>query len=265
MPYTPLQLAEVFIQTGELADALDALTQHLDAQPADDSSRRLRMGLLLRMANFQAALADFDRLINPTAADYAQRAVIFERLADLDSAVQAAQTARTLNPTDARLTEQLLHLWTAQGKTASALELVQTQPRTWRWLQWEGDLLVQAGDDTTATARYGLALAQIDARFDTQADKYLMPIKARILLARAHAYRRLGQIEQADEHYQAAAQLIPDEPALPFHLGLLAHLRGDENTALNLCREGLAQVSTTLREELLKTLQKYPDLMEKLT
>ncbi len=266
MPYTPLQLADAFIQTGELADALDALTQHLDAHPGDAATRRLRMSLQLRLGGdqLQVALADFDQLTSPTASDYAQRSVMLERSGDLDGAAQAVQHASTLNPTDERLTERLLHLYAAQGKTANALELVRSQPRTWRWLQWEGDLLVQAGDDITATARYGLALAQIDARFDTHVDKYLAPIKARILLARAHAYRRLDQIEQADEHYRAAAFLIPDEPAIPFHRGLLAYLRGDLNTALDLCREGLTHVSATLRDELLKTLQNYPELMEKM-
>ena len=267
MPYSPLQLADAYIQTGELADALAALTQHLDADPGDDSARRLRIGLRLRLEgdHLRAALADFDQLAAPTARDFAQRAVILERLGDLDGAAQAVEQARTLNPSDDRLTEQLLHLWRVQAKTATALDLLRSQPRTWRWLQWEGDFLVQAGDDITATARYGLALAQIDARFDVGVDKYLAPIKARILLARAHAYRRLDQIDQAENAYLEAGQLIPNDPAIPFHRGLLAYARGDLPTAIDLCRLGLTHASPTLRNELFNTLNAYPELQEKVT
>jgi tetratricopeptide (TPR) repeat protein len=176
------------------------------------------------------------------------------------------QEARTLDPHNERLTERLLHLWTAQGQTTAALDLVRSQARTWRWLQWEGDLLVQAGDDMTATARYGLALAQLDSRFDVSRDKYLAPIKARILIARAHAYRRLDQIDAADEHYQAAGQIIPDDPTLAFNRGLLAFARGDHEAAVQLCREGLAHANATLHNEMLAVLRaNYIELLESLS
>ena len=43
MGYSPLQLAQAFIKTGEIEDALDALNQHLEATPSDDETRRLRV------------------------------------------------------------------------------------------------------------------------------------------------------------------------------------------------------------------------------
>lgn len=266
MPYTPVQIANAFIQTGELADALDTLTQHLDAQPMDDAARRLRMGVLLRLRDeihLRTALADFDLLSEVTADDQVQRSVILERLGDLDGAALAMEQARALKSTDDRLTERLLHLLAAQGKIVEALDQVRGQERTWRWLQWEGDLLVLVGDDQTATARYGLALAQLDARFDVEAEPYLAPIKARILLARGHAYRRLEQIEQAEAHYLEAARLIPSDPTIPFYRGLLAAQRGDLEMAISLCRAGLASASASLQENMLTMLRDYPPELER--
>ncbi|MEO1163713.1 MAG: tetratricopeptide repeat protein, partial [Chloroflexota bacterium] len=47
MAYTPMQLAETFLKTGELEDALDALNQQLEAEPADEEARRLRVQVLM--------------------------------------------------------------------------------------------------------------------------------------------------------------------------------------------------------------------------
>ncbi|MBZ0278924.1 MAG: tetratricopeptide repeat protein, partial [Anaerolineae bacterium] len=46
MGYSPMQLAEAFIKTGELTDALDALNQQLETVPQDDYARRLRSQVL---------------------------------------------------------------------------------------------------------------------------------------------------------------------------------------------------------------------------
>jgi Flp pilus assembly protein TadD len=264
MPYTPLQLADAFIQTGELDDALDALTQ-----PDDDSARRLCIGVRQRLGGenqFRAALTDFTHLITLSAYDHAQRSVILEQLGDLDGAVKALHDARTLDPANARHVERLLNLWSQHHKIAEALELVRAQPRTWRWLQWEGDLLVQSGENTAATARYGLALAQIDAHFDVVVDKYVAPIKARILIARAHAYRRLEQIDQAEAHYSEAQMLIPNEPTIPFYQGLLAFTRGHTDRAALLCSQALTDASSSIHDEMLELLQHdYPELLKKVS
>lgn len=255
MTYTPMQLAEAFIQTGELADALDALDQHLDSSPGDEAARRLRIAVLLRLGggdHLRQALSDFDSVTPLTADDEVQRSLILEKLDNLEDALQAMMRARSLNPVDDRLVERSLHLLIAQGKTGAALELVRTQPRAWRWLQWEGDLLVLTGDDMTATARYGLALAQLNERYPAD-DRFTTPIRARLLLARGDAYRRLGDLNQAEKHYIAAGKLIPTDPMIPFNRGLLAAERGSLPDALELCRRGLDQASIFLQKEM-KTL-----------
>src|SRR5690606_40132974 len=136
--------------------------------------------------------------------------------------------------------------------TETALLVVVGLPREWRWLQWEGDALALRGDHLLATARYGLALAQLDDLVTEANARYFAPIQARLLLARAGAYRRAGLLDQADEHYAAAGQLVPDDPSIPFNRGMLAWLRGDEAQALKLCRDALKSASDNVRSHLLK-------------
>ncbi len=269
MPYTPMQLAEAFIHTGELADALDALNQQLDAHPGDDAARRLRIGVLLRRASddyLHQALADFDHLARVSADDEVLRSVILERLQNLDGALEAMTRALAINPGDDRLTERNLHLLIAQNKIDAALELVRTQERTWRWLQWEGDLLVMSGDDMMATARYGLALAQMNERY-TADDRFITPIRARLLLTRGDAYRRLGDIGQAEKHYIAAGKLIPTDPMIAFNRGLLAVQRGSIADALKFCGKGFSEASAALRTEMeivLRGDDRYAELARQL-
>ena len=245
MAYTPLQMAEAFIHAGELSDALDAL----DQQPGDEA-RRLRAAVLLRLDQPQAALAELAQVATPTAQDHVQRSVMLERGGDMDGALAAMQAARGMQPENERMTERVLNLLLARNDLQAALALVREQPRTWRWLQWEGDVLVLLGDDQKATAHYGLALAQLEAQHDPAAVRYVTPALARLLLARAHAYRRLDDLDSAEAHYTAAAQLVPDEPAIPFYHGLLLAQRGDAAGALALCREALEAAPPVLRDAL---------------
>lgn len=257
MPYSPLELAEAFIKTGELADALDALNQQLEQQPDDEETRRLRIDVQLRLdtaAHWQRALADVAALTQTTAADYQRASVLHERLSDPDSAIAAMHTARKLAPDDERLTERLLNLLMAQKQHDTALTLVHQQEKSWRWLQYEGDLLALMGDDTTATARYGLVLAQLDEREGQMRADYLQAMKARVLLARAHAYRRLKQLDSAREHYLAAQELLPKDPTIAFNLGLLHALAGNIDTAAEQCHAALNNAPAALRDEMLRSI-----------
>jgi len=270
MPYSPMQLAEAFLKTGELDDALEALNQQLEQEPQDDEARRLRIQVLLRLnsaENLQMALTDIENLSSPTVEDYQIASIVHERAGNLDAAIQAMNQAREHNADDERLTERLLELMIANKSYQDALNLIHQQEQTWRWLEREGDVLVLMGDDTMATARYGLVLAQL-AEFEGQMRKdYLNALKARVYLARAHAYRRLEQIETASEHYQAAKQVLPDDPTIDFNLGLLAFLEGDFDSALQQCQDALERASSHLAESMrdsLKTEGGYQELLEAL-
>lgn len=257
MPYSPMQLAEAFLKTGEIQDALDALNQELEQNPDNEEARRLRIQVLSTLAgeaNLKTALADFSQLSQATADDYQRLSILQERLGDAVAARTAILKARELAPQDERLTERYLDLLLAQKDYPNALKLVREQNPSWRWLEREGDILALMGDDTTASARYGLVLAQLDAFEGLMRPDYLQALKARVFLARAHVYRRLEQIELAQEHYHAAQALLPKDPTIAFNLGLLERLRGHEAIALKQCQEALTIASPSLKSEMLSSL-----------
>jgi tetratricopeptide (TPR) repeat protein len=262
MPYSLLDVAAAFLQAGELNDALDALSQHLAQQPQDDGARRMRIGVCKHLggAHLDTALADFEHLNSPEPEDSIQQSALLEQAGRPDDAPGLLARAHIQWPEHERLTERYLHLLLAQGRAEDALAVVRGQPRVWRWLQWEGDALAALGEDTLATARYGLALAQLDDQITPDNRRYFAPIQARLLLARAGAYRRLGMFDQAEDHYAAAGRMMPDDPAIRFNQGLLAWLRGDSEQALNLCRAALDSASEGLRAHLLADLDADPGM-----
>ncbi|MBZ0303998.1 MAG: hypothetical protein K8J31_29940 [Anaerolineae bacterium] len=261
MPYSPLDLAAAFIQTGELADALDVLNQHLVHQPQDDRARRLRIDVLRhlgRRAHLETALDDSNQLAEPTAEDAICQSLLLEQMEDDHGAAACLSRALQMWPDHARLIERDLNLLLRLDRADEALNVVRAQPKVWRWLQWEGDALVASGNDLMATARYGLALADLEAHRTPENAAYLRPIQARLLLARAAAYLRLEMLDPAEDQYQAAESLLPDDPAIPFNRGLLAWLRGDADEARSLCRAALESASENQRERLLDDLRGDP-------
>lgn len=266
MTYSPLELAAAFIQAGELQDARNALDQHLVQTPGDDRARRMRIRVLRHLggeADLRAALSDLQQLASPTADDSALHSLLLEQSGDLSGAVNVMAEAHSRWPENERLTERYIELLIATQQMQAALETARSQPRNWRWLGWEADVLAQMGDDVTATARYGLALAQLEAQFGDES--YMAPIKARLLLARAHAYRRLHMFDQADQHYLQAEALIPSDPLIAFLRGLVAFDQDDLPNALLLCQRAYRAANDTLRDQMRDELKRDPRYMPLLT
>jgi tetratricopeptide (TPR) repeat protein len=256
--YTPLQRAQAFIEVGELRDALAALDEALAAQQ-DDEALRLRAAVLRRLqgeAHLRAAALDLERLSAPTSADYIEQSIIFEQLADFPAAIRAMMVASDLagGPSERnRLIEQHVRLLLTRGDTSSALELARKQPKTWRWMQWMGDIAVQASDFASGARYYSESLTMLSDT-TTADDRFADGFRARLLLARADAHRRSGQIEFADSDYVSAARITPTDPMIPFNRGLLAWLRGDEQAALELCRGAMERASEPMQDYMRRAL-----------
>jgi tetratricopeptide (TPR) repeat protein len=187
MPYSPLELADAFIRTGELNDALDALNAHLNAHPDDNMARRLRVSVLRRMEStehYRSALEDLDHLTNPTADDAVERSILLQSLDDWPGANQAMQRAHTLKPEDDRITERYLMTLERSGSPEKARELLQNLPKTWRWLQIAGDLAYRMKDRESAVKCYEAALVHLDAQMDTTANAIAANLKAVLILKR---------------------------------------------------------------------------------
>jgi tetratricopeptide (TPR) repeat protein len=269
MPRAALQLAEAFILAGELAEALDALNQHLAAIPDDDDVYRLRAAVLQRLpgdGHLTQALSDLDHLTHPTSADHLQRSIILESCGDHYGAVSAVEQARRLAPGDERLAERQLHLLLRQGELDAADQLLTEQPKTWCWQQWRGDVAALRGQHNDAIMLYTAALAELQNAFPA-ASRWADSLSGRLLLARAETCFEAGEFDRAEADYASAERLIPGEPIIAFRRGLLAALRGDSGLAQALCRAALDQAGTGLRpqmERLLRDDPRFPGLAEAL-
>lgn len=253
--HTPIELAEAFIQTGELGDALDALNQHLEATPDDQAVRRLRASVLLHLPGHEReALLDLDALAAPTADDLLLRAQTLEALGDPAGAFTAIEQAWTTYH-DPRSAELLLSALHRRGESARALELLADLPKNWNWLGWSGDFYALKGELATAAEYFCSAIDQLD-----QGEKSGLTEaqKAHLLLKRADAYRRLKRYAEAEADYRAAEAIIPSDSMIPFNRGLLVYEQGHLRQALPLCRDALDHAPEGLREHMRRVLTNDP-------
>jgi len=262
MPYTPLELANAFIQTGELQDALDALNQHLDANPIDDNSRRLRIQVRTRLrgqGHWQAALADTEQLSTQTAADRLTKIIILELVGDFETALNVAAELHAENPADEQIAERCFWLLMRQRQYSPAARLLAEMPHTWDWLTKAGDLATEDGHEEQAPAYYSEALKLLAAEFDLAGDTFARPIQANLLLSRAQAYATLNRFHEADADYAAAAAIMPDDPLIQFwHSFVLIEL-GQTGKAVELCRSALANASGWIRTNMVENLKALVD------
>ena len=253
--HTPIELAEAFIQAGELSDALDALNQQLEAQPDDPPARRLRANVLLHLpGRAREALADLDALTTVSADDLLLRAQIHDLLDEHEAAFTALEQAWT-EQRDLRSAELLLSSLLRRGDVKRGLDLLADLPKNWKWLGWSGDFYVIKGEFATAAEHFCSALDQLEqgeknALTETQ--------KAHLLLKRADAYRRLKRYAEAETDYRAAEAIIPTDLMISFNRGLMIYEQGKLRSALPLCRDALDHAPEGLREHMRRVLTTDP-------
>ena len=265
MSYSPLQLAEAYLQAGELEDALEALNQHITTT-ADDTSCRLRASILSRQLQTEAlqqALHDLDALEVDTPDDVILRSSIHQKLGNGINALEVVLAGHERFPDDDRLTERCLYLLRVQGKVEQARVLVATLPQSWRWSQWAGDL---ARDDHAlqdALAHYSAAINTLESLYalDTaqpagilQNDQLsdavaltIMAIYARLRAVRGDVYDQSGDAVKADADYAIAQSIIPDDPLIQLSRAFLAAKQGAMDTAKDRCAGALKIASDDLR------------------
>lgn len=261
--YSPVELAEAFIRTGELADALDALNPHLEANPSDVVALRLRAAVLMRLPGedyARAALADLDKLDVKTADDYVQQSVIWQLgLGDWSQAVKSTEQAHQLSPDDERITERLLMLYDHVGELDKAQALITMLPQTWRWLQLAGDLAQKANQPEAAIDHYNKATALLEDKMDTIHNPIAQNIMGMLTGSRAAAQLAAGRLPAAEFDYRAAADAFPTDLSYSLMVGLTLALQDKIDEAVMLCRSVL-QDEPSLEVMLREKAAAYPAL-----
>jgi tetratricopeptide (TPR) repeat protein len=251
-----LELAEAFIQAGELADALDALDDHLEAHPDDHDARRLRVEVLIRLpAMALEAVNDLAALPEWTERDHLNRLRILVDWGFSPEAGAVLADEYRRRPDFATYAPLLLTYLYKYGEIDQALELLADLPKTPDWLLWSSKFYTLKGDDRVAAEHYCTALDQLPP-----SDNPLREIqRAGLLLLRADTYRRLKQYADADADYTAAEAIAPNDPTIPFNRGLLTFEQGDLPLALALCKGAMERAPEILRNTaMLKILREEP-------
>jgi tetratricopeptide (TPR) repeat protein len=258
MPYTPLQLAQAFIQTGELQDALDALNQHLDANPADDDARRLRAQVLMRLRrpeDLATALSDLQQLGTSSTEDRLNLAILLQQSGDYQAASETLAQLHADDPQDERIAERYFWNLMAQPDYKQAAKLLDAMPHTSNWLTKAGDLATEDGHEDEAPAHYTEAIKQLGVEFDLSVDNFARPIHANLLMARAQAYATMGKFHEASEDYAAAQAVMPDDPLIGFwHSFVLAEL-GHIQEAVVMCRLAMETQNENLKTRMIDNLK----------
>jgi tetratricopeptide (TPR) repeat protein len=262
MAYTALQRAEAFIQSGELSDAVDALTQHLEVNPRDDAARRLRAQVLARMSDethLRQALDDLSQLTQPTTDDAFWRSIVLERLGDTVSAASILTRLYRADPTNERVAERYFFMLLALKRYAEAGAILDAMPRTWDWLEKAGDLASEYEGEAQAIEYYSQAIELLETEFDTSAEAFAQSIKSNMLAKRAQMHATLGQFREADAGYAEAEVLTPDDATLRFWHSFVAVELGDEERALTLCRAALDKAGEGWRSNMIESLKVMRD------
>ncbi len=261
--YTPIELAEAFIRAGELADALDALNPHLEANPNDATALRLRASVLMRLPGddyARAALADIDKLDLKTADDYVQQSVIWQMgLGDWLQAVKSTEQAHQLAVNDDRITERLLMLYDQVSELEKAQRLLAMLPKTWRWLQLSGDLAHKMHDSPAAIEYYSKALALVEHKLDTVKNPIARNIMGMIVGSRATAQLEAGRLAAAEADYRLVAEVFPKDMGYSLMVGISLALQNKLDDAVLLCRSVL-QDEPPLEAMLREKVAAYPAL-----
>ncbi len=270
MSYTPMELAEVFIKTGELDDALDALNQQLLDNSTDDNARRLRASVLLRLAksnHLQEALDDLRQLTEPVADDYVQQSIIYERMTQMNEAIQAMQSAHRLSPDGERILERLVDLLTQAKQYEDVLEILNRAPQTWRWLMRLADIHSLQENYSEALSNLNLAQTHLEEVFPDLLSPVSRNTMAQIHVARGQVQMKMDHLEAAETDYKDALYHIPDDATILFNLGLI-YARLDKMTrAKRYCNKAFDNASPYIRQMLIDVLNndsRYEKLKDRL-
>jgi len=270
MSYSHMELADIFIKTGELDDALDALNKQLDDHPEDDHARRLRISVLQRMAqpeHFQLALTDMDSIKEKTADDYVQLSVLYERMNHTESAITAMQSARKLAPDKERILERLIEILTQEKRYTDALNQLESASKTWQWLLRQADLYTLDSQPQLALSALNDAETHLQEVFPDLLAPVSRNTMAQIHIARGQVHMILEDYPSAEKDLKDALYYIPDDASIQFNLGLVYARTDRLNLAVKTCQSALDKTTPFLKKEFVDVLKndtRYTELMEKL-
>ncbi len=257
MRYTPMELAESFLKTGELTDALDALNQQLLDAPTDQEARRLRAQLLTRLGQPQNALDDLQQLTDFSTDDVLLQVRLYEMLGQFDDALDVLQTTYNQRPEDGKLAENWWQLLTRQQRYEEAAQIAAVQLTDWRWQQLHGQSLASNGQISEAIAVYQQALASLEAKLPNFSDqRNAQAWQAQLMLLLVGCYVKQRDWQNAQTMLNQVRPLTEDS-IVTFYTGMVAVGQGQIADGIKYIQTALQASSLEVRAALLHDLRDH--------
>ncbi len=218
---TRSNLAMAFFQLGEIDQAIAQYKQLLEAHPLNVKARYNLGVVFASIGRYDQATAEYRQVLNLEPGHAMARsnlAWILQQQQRHGEAISELEHLRALTPDDTNVLYQLGVLHKQIGDLDQARwfwqAVVAADPRHIGALLALADDARQAGD-ATATLGHALDALGVDPQHPA----------AQIMAARAHM--QLLEYRQASEILEALAQRLPHSGEVRYHLGVLAHERGD--------------------------------------
>lgn len=226
MGYSIWQLVDVFIETGELSDALALLNEHLNENPTDNKALGIRAEIHLRLGDLEPALDDFRIIQHPTTDQLILYAVTLKRLGMFGSALDVlmdgfSKQGEGTTPDDARLVDCFADIAIADPNPERLQQALDHLARV------EGiSAIIRQGEITHLLADYHPAIGYYSEAIDRLSSRisqnpYLSPQASSLLCRRGDCYEAIGDTEFALADYTLAESLMPDDVSISMKRALL--------------------------------------------
>lgn len=222
-----LQHARELRESGELAGALEVYEEILELQPTCAAAYKGRGRTFDRLGQEHRACADYDRACAADPRDweaFSFRALLMERLSELQPALRDLRRATRLSPKRPRLHVRMGKILQRLGDEAD-----DAYEREQLWLD-AVDAFSKAFENNhreleAITARARLFMANecfVAALADFSLCVMLEPPHAEHWVGRGNAFYELGDFARAIRDYQRALELEPELPEVYLNLGCIA-------------------------------------------
>jgi Tfp pilus assembly protein PilF len=251
MAYAPHQLAEAYLQAGEVSDALAVLDSHLAQSPDDETCHHLRAEIRLRVGDFSGAAEDFSRITNLQPESVILYSVALVNIGKTHDALHQLSLAYEADNRHEALVMRYVELLIAEGDISTARHIIHqqltitTSPHYWHIRL--GDVLVMNHQPAEAIPHYTRAIKALSPQAD--AGSHIGVMVGGWLCRRAAAFATYGDKNSALKDYASAQKLLPDDGMILVNMGLLM-LSHNPTQALAYVQDAWARASVMMRQRI---------------
>ncbi|MGA2040517.1 MAG: tetratricopeptide repeat protein [Bryobacteraceae bacterium] len=250
-------LVETDLEQNKSDAAIQTLRDEISKNPERDDMRLLLADVEVRVGKFDAALTDYQAIVDKMGKNSKARARVYARLGetyrrkgDLANAIQAFQKARELLPDDVTVLSELALVLDSAQRWSEAMKVYEAA------IKLAPNDAVSLNNDAFLIAEHGGDLDQALTR--AQRATQLLPKYAEVADTLGWIYLKKNLSDQAIEIFKRNVEQQPSSSTYRYHLGMAWYQKGDKSQAHQALVEALKYNPSGYEK------QKIQELMAKL-